>query len=150
MKRFFESIDDCGYHKNKKQKINHNNPLQPIFATQLRNYLIGDPIVDYLKIYESPEFNSFTSFIMDKGVEFEKKVIEYISTTIHPVVSCSEFFNESGLNRTIQLMKAGTPIIHSAPVYNSSNNTGGIIDLLIRSDYIHILTVHSPISTEEK
>ena len=36
-------------------------------------------------------------------------------------------------------MKQGIPIIHSAPIYNRKNNTYGIIDLLVRSDYINKL-----------
>jgi len=47
-------------------------------------------------------------------------------------------------------MMNGTPVIHSAPVKNKQNNTGGVIDLLVRSDYIEVLVSESPITDIEK
>ena len=47
--------------------------------------------------------------------------------------------NKESAKKTVQYMKEGIPIIHSAPIYNRKNNTYGIIDLLVRSDYINKL-----------
>jgi hypothetical protein len=47
-------------------------------------------------------------------------------------------------------MKEGVAIIHSAPVRNTRNRTHGIIDLLVRSDLLHLLVNECPLLPEEK
>ena len=47
-------------------------------------------------------------------------------------------------------MKNGTPVIYSAPVKNEHNNTRGVIDLLVRSDYIDHIIKDSPLTDDEK
>ena len=41
-------------------------------------------------------------------------------------------------------MEKGVPIIHSVPFLNSKNNTKGVIDLLVRNDYISKLIKNCP------
>jgi len=118
-----------------------------IAATKTRNYFLNDHLIDWLKLYghrrrsESNKFtnnNTFTNYIKKKGMEFESEVVNLISTKI-PVVHVSDVYNLQSVNKTIEYMKQGIPIIHSAPVRNRKNKTYGIVDLLIRSDYINQL-----------
>ena len=137
-----------------------------ISATKIKNYMIDDPLVDWLKVHKNKQLkkkkkhekqnknnkpdNEFMQYIAEKGIEFEKKVIEYIKENIESVVSVSEYITNDSVNKTIALMKAGAPIIHSAPVRNKKNKTHGIIDLLVRSDYLHKLVDECHLSNEEQ
>ena len=127
-----------------------------IAATKIYNYILNDPLVDWIKEHKrrttrnnTNKFEGFNSFIMDKGIEFEKEIVKIIDTKI-PVVSVSEYITNDTINKTIELMKQGVPLIHSAPVRNPKNRTHGVIDLLVRSDYISQLVNECPITDEEK
>ena len=136
---------------------------KPIFisGTKLKNYILKDPIVDWLNLHfkkkqnDKPNFNykqknnSFSNFIKNKGKEFESKLIDYIHNNKIPVKHISEFHNTFTVKQTIEMMKQGVPLIHSAPLLNTYNNTGGVADILIRSDYIHKLVNVSPLTQEE-
>jgi hypothetical protein len=108
--------------------------------------MINDSLVDWLKLgncqgnqktfKSNDSFCGFTEFIMNKGVEFEKEIIKYIHENKIPVVNVSEYITEESLNKTKNLMMSGTPLIHSAPVRNIVNGTQGVIDILIRSDFL--------------
>lgn len=112
----------------KKNKI-----VEPSFVsgTDVRNYMLNDPLVDWLKLYKNDarSNNAFSSFVMNKGVEFEKEVVRQIET-IAPTVSISQQ----------QAIKDGIPIIHSVPFKNLTTRTHGVIDLLVRNDYLHLFT----------
>ena len=60
---------------------------------------------------------------MGKGVEFEDNLVKYINTHKIPVVTVSPYITTKTVKKTIALMKAGIPLIHSAPVKNKKNNT---------------------------
>ena len=140
-----------------------------VYASKLYNYMMKDPIVDWIKMYgtgqtgqtqktgttsssasTNEQKNGFLEFIMKRGVEFESSLVKYINTNKITVTTVSERMTDEGCAKTIELMKAGEPLIHSAPVKNQYNSTGGIIDLLIRSDYLDILVDECPLSDEEK
>jgi hypothetical protein len=87
---------------------------------------------------------------MEKGREFEKEIVKYINNNRTEIVTVSEYITNESVNKTIELMKAGTPIIHSAPVKNPKNHTHGVIDLLIRSDYLHRIVDECHLTDEEK
>ena len=87
---------------------------------------------------------------MKKGVEFEDKLVKYINSHRSPIVTVSEFITAESVKKTIDLMKEGVPIIHSAPVKNSINHTQGVIDLLVRSDYLHRIIDECPLTDEER
>ena len=130
------------------KSIENTNKKQKIRATDLKNFMIKDPIVDFLKLKNpiKKSTNTFSSFIMKKGCEFETELIKYINIHKHPVVS----INSNEQSETIKLMKQGIPIIHSAPLSNRYNNTGGTADLLVRSDYLHKIVNESPLTEEEQ
>jgi hypothetical protein len=96
----------------REQLFNTNNNM--ISASSTRNYMLQDPIVDYLKLTNQIDFDSFTKHIMELGNEFEKHLINYIEMK-HPVVQIANHYTdsrkESKFIETIDAMKKGVPII---------------------------------------
>ena len=143
--------------RSKKCKIDPCVYNSFVSATHVYNYMRNDCLSDWLKIYgeitdttDTTNTNSFATFIMKKGLEFEDEIINYIDTHIHPVVTVSNKITPKTCQETIELMMEGTPFIHSAPVMNEKNGTRGIIDLLVRSDYICNMIEDDPITEMEK
>ena len=170
MKRKLLSFDSvCNFTRSKKTKVITNW----ISATKTRNYMLNDTLVDWLELhynsnqstnlaqlldsktpvsYKDNKFSkvdNFTKFIIDKGVEFEEELVKFINNTKLKVVYVSNTINDDNILKTIELMKKGIPIIHSAPVRNYINKTQGIIDLLVRSDYLYKLIDVCPLTDEE-
>jgi hypothetical protein len=96
------------------------------------------------------EVDVFLSFLMKKGVEFEKKVVEIINKRVTPVIYISDKITLASLNKTKELMMKGIPILHSVPLRNPTNNTQGIADLVVRSDYVSKIFNVSPLTSEEE
>jgi len=130
-----------------------------VSATHTRNYMLNDTLVDWLKLQteKSPTNTQFSkntnttfgNYILQRGIEFEDAVINYLKTE-HPIISVSQYITDETCNKTIELMKQGVPIIHSAPVMNYRNKTKGVIDLLVRSDYLENIVEICPINSIEK
>jgi hypothetical protein len=128
-----------------------------ISAIETRNYMLNDTLVDWLKIYKpkdksedkflTQETNnddiSFKSHIVSKGIEFESKLIEYFRILCLQIETISTNITDKSILKTLELMKKGIPIIHSAPFKDNINHTRGVIDLLVRNDYIYKLTPDS-------
>jgi hypothetical protein len=163
MKRVFSSVYSST--RSKKPRLTKslsykNNKRKVVSATSVHNYMNNDPLVDWLKFknsgshsgnsYNIDTHNSFVKFIMNKGNDFEKKVIEHINANFIQVKYVSNVINDESCKKTIDYMKQGVHMIHSAPVRNPYNSTHGIIDLLVRSDYINNLIDTDPLSDEEK
>ena len=132
--------------------------LEMVSASHLYNFMVDDCLVDWLKLKarrgtrKSPVYgnnNDFSSFIMNKGVEFENELVKFIDNTIIPVSTVSQYLTDEACQKTIDYMKEGKPIIYSAAVKNTRTNTQGIIDLLIRSDMIDKLIEEPPLTLEE-
>lgn len=127
-----------------------------VSATKTRNYLMRDPLVDWLKLSTRREGGmaqheiGFTGFLMERGIEFESELIKYIHREKVPVVTVSEYFTSEGVAKTTSLMKQGVPVIHSAPVHVKGDRTGGIIDLLVRSDYLGRIVNENPLTDDEQ
>jgi hypothetical protein len=133
-----------------------------IAASTVRNYLLNDPLLDYLKEYNimaidnvpykaaqsktninSSYSNSdtFTKYIMDAGIEFEEELYKIIKKE-HQIVKVAEYFqakSQDKFNETIKLMKQGVPIIYQGVLHNFDNKTFGLPDLMVRSDYLNKL-----------
>ena len=126
-----------------------------VAATHIHNYMIKDPLCDWLSLSHrdrsSPapvNQSSFKDYLMNRGNAFEESLVKYIADNVIEIKVGSKMMNAEGCARTVELMKQGCPVIHSAPV-RTADNTGGIIDLLVRSDVINSL-VEYPALKEEK
>lgn len=121
--------------------------LSWVSGTDIRNFLINDTLVDWLKLY-SPKIrreNNFKNYIMEAGNDFEKQVVSYITKNRFPIVSISNEISPKTYTETVNSMMQGIPIIHSAPFENHKNNTKGIIDLIVRSDFLHVFADENPL-----
>jgi hypothetical protein len=144
---------------NKKPRLSETSPAEiMVSASHLHNFMINDCLVDWLKFRGrsgtrySPAYSQqtgFNEFIMNRGVEFETELIKYIDSNVIPVVSVSDYITDESCAKTIELMHMGTPIIHSAPVKNMKTHTQGVIDLLVRSDYLCQLINEPPLLKNE-
>ncbi len=156
------------------KKIKTDDFSNMVSASSVRNYMLNDPLIDYLKEYNiyslenekkqnshkkipnskaiiQPNVDAFTNYILEAGIEFENELIKIIKKD-HQVVKVSEFIqckNKEKMDETIKLMKNGTPIIYQGVLHNYENETFGMPDLLIRSDYINKLLGYEVISNEE-
>ena len=127
-----------------------------VSATSIRNYMLNDPLIDYLKEYnisskKSKKPDLFSKYIMKSGIQFEDELIKLIMRD-HTVIKVADFTQskqENKLNETINLMKKGVPIIYQGVLHNYDNNTFGLPDLIVRSDYINKLMNYNVISDEE-
>jgi predicted RecB family nuclease len=158
-----------------------------ISASSVRNYMLNDPLIDYLKEYNitkiqdihvhnvskkkqrckqmknitkmnnktsnnKPNKNkTFLQHILDGGVQFESDIIDIIKKN-HKIVKVAEYtdiHNEEKYQETINLMMKGIPIIYQGLLYNLENNTYGLPDLLVRSDYINKLFDYEVITKQE-
>lgn len=126
------------FREGKKIKGNIVN-LSWVSATKTYNYMKKDPLIDWLKMYSSnppTKPDPFIEYIKHRGNEFEEKIITYIRDNISPVSFVSKEITDESISKTKKLMKDRVPLIYSAPVRNEENNTCGIIDLLVRNDYL--------------
>ena len=154
---------------NKIKKNTYDIWNEMVSATSIRNYMLNDPLLDWLKEYRIHDLNDipsntsnsraiiksnpdpFTKCIMDAGNEFEEELIKIINKN-HKIVKVGDYIlsrSRDTFEETINLMKKGENIIHQAVLHNYDDKTFGMPDLLIRSDYINKLMGYQVISDEE-
>ena len=95
--------------------------------------------------------NIFINTILNSGVTFENELINILAKN-HKIIKVSEYYDSLNIqkfNETINYMKSGVPIIYQGVLHNYENNTFGLPDLLVRSDYINKLLKYNVISDEE-
>ena len=154
MKRKLENVSDST--RSKKPKLVSLDEIDYISASHLYNFLINDPLVDWLKFKKKDQLyninnansNCFGKYILQKGKDFETSIINLLKNQ-HSISYVSDTITEMSLQKTRQLMFDGVPIIHSAPLQNSKTKLQGIADLLIRSDYISNIFNEKVINDEE-
>lgn len=128
-----------------------------VSATKTHNFFLNDHLSDWLNLYGRSENiqykhsvkqyeKNFKHFLLNKGIEFEKQVVKFYKKKFD-CLKIADFYTLKDAKTTFQMMSKGIPIIYSAPVYNNVNNTYGIIDLLVRSDYINKMFSHNIIDT---
>lgn len=162
MKRNFSSVFNNTRSKRPRlsEPLYSNDINNYVPASHVYNYMVNDTLVDWLKFssrsrnvsntFRPKNKDNFNEYILERGILFEENIVKYINDNIHPVVKVSEYITSQNCEQTLYLMKNGTPIIHSAPVINNYNKTKGVIDLLVRSDYINNITTLESLSEEEK
>ena len=132
-----------------------------ISASSVKNYMLDDPIIDWLKHYNITSMNSIptprdhnitnisnnniephTKFIMEQGIEFEKNVINILklnkpNITIKQISFKNDTQSIDHYNMTVDAMNKGIPIIYQGVLHCMKKNIYGSPDLLIRSDMIN-------------
>lgn len=139
-----------------------------VSASSTYNYMMKDPLLDWLKhhhkslknktyrstVSESLQISkyNFTNYIMEQGNIFERKVMKMITKKFGKE-RVIDIHGEEGprtlekVDETFEAMKQGIPIIHSGVLHNPINQTFGIPDLIVRSDWLKYLVDESPISS---
>jgi len=126
-----------------------------ISASSIRNYMLGDTLVDYLKETKlvTQDFDEFTKHIMMTGNIFESELISYlISKGVTITKVANNYYDSRSYDKyleTIELMKQGANIIYQGVLINTTNHTYGMPDIIIRSDYINKLFGYNVISNAE-
>lgn len=121
-----------------------------ISASSTRNYMLDDPIIDFLKerIIKRPRSNSsdfqpnqtFLSRVFENGNKFEESIIKKIKSLVpeKDFIEIAKSYEARSLekyNLTIKAINNKIPIIYQPVLWNHSNKTFGCADLIIRSDY---------------
>ena len=144
-----------------------------VSGTAVKNYLIKDPLLDWLNLYyveygyntngtivnkpapiimcekqdrkykiENREATSQLSLLFEMGNKFETIVVNELRSkykgSVEKVVN-NEYVTPQLMNKTFEFMKLGVPIIEQAALYNYTNYSYGVADLLIRSDWVNKL-----------
>ena len=133
-----------------------------ISPSRLANYLLDDPLIDWLELYYKGDSDkikenkeNYLQLYYDGGNHFEDLVMLELKkkfTDKFILINTAKQFGVTNENykKTIQAMEAGFEIIAQAVLLNDKNNTCGIADLLVRSDFLNKLTVNPTMSKEEE
>jgi RNase_H superfamily len=142
MKRtLVEFLSPCKRTRSKKQWI---------FATQLKNYLLNDSLVDWIQLYRKKQvgvkrnetFLPFKSYLFEQGDRFELKIIQQIKNIvgkenyIQIADSLSKAKSKALFSQTVDAINRKVPIILSGVLRSDTENLYGISDLIIRNDWI--------------
>ena len=118
-----------------------------ISATQTKNFILDDPIQDWLKLYgETKGFkpnksdNLFGNFIKKKGLEFEEHIVKMLRNKHYFFEVQQDLGNLEKYNLTKEKMKDGVPIIYQGLVINFEEKLFGYPDLIVRNDYLDKIT----------
>jgi hypothetical protein len=135
----------------KKVKVNTEfNKNEFVSPSQLKNFVLKDPIIDYLEYYKinypkqksyvkkkiTNKKNNFEDFIKNKGIEYEKKVMEKF---INKSIVIQGPVNANSYNKTIDALNNNSTIIYQGVLFNEINKTYGCPDLIIRGDKLNEL-----------
>lgn len=134
-----------------------------VSATETKNYMLNDPLLDWLNMYggklnlvsdkKKNTTYDFNEYIMNKGKEFEKAIFKNLQNrfkqSIVNVANSYEGYSTYKLHQTIEYMKQGIPFICHGVLHNKENNTYGIPDLIVRSDYLNEMTQCDNITEDE-
>lgn len=127
-----------------------------VYATRTRNYCKYDPLLDFLELHGTrlgfqrdeayPDFRpelQMLPFIVAKGFEFERRVVEAISEKAAVVmIERDEPF--ARYQKTLQAMADGADVIVQGMVMHEPSRTYGRPDLIVRADRLARLFVGPP------
>lgn len=123
-----------------------------VSATRTRNFLLGDPLLDWLDLYgEARGFvrdgqledydprTAFGPFLFEKGAAFEAAVVELLRkscTIVRIAESARDSRDLEKVAATFSAMKDGVEVIHGAVLHDETTRTYGVPDLLVRADVL--------------
>jgi len=134
--------------------MSKRNRPNGVSATELRNYFMNDPILDWFKYhgekngYEKDKYeNSYSVFCMNRGIEFENVVMNDIKKLNFSIIDIKEKYQNfcpDGVKDTIECMKNGVDIIYQGFLADDTLDIYGIPDLLVRSDILSQIFQNTP------
>lgn len=124
-----------------------------VSAGRTRNYVMGDPLLDWLALYGQdrayipkseletyrPDLD-FTEFIFDQGRRFEEGIVRLLSRDweVRTIAETHhDISNADCVKYTFDAMKSGVPVIFQGVLWDADTRTYGAPDLLFRSDVLH-------------
>ena len=121
-------------------------------ASKTRNYILDDPLIDYLKhnninpIVELPATTrrkrgyseTFDEQLMTNGNNFEESVIDFIKDNVREqdyikIGESYEALNYTKYIETLDAIKRNVPVIYQPVLWNHSNKTFGCADIIMKS-----------------
>ena len=123
-------------------------------ATKTRNYLMGDPVLDWLNLHGAehgfvrddlrPGYDprtDFSAFIMNKGIEFEAALVDVLKERVEIVEldRGRDLSDSERLERTKHVLSSGPEVVAQAFLAHGPSRTRGYPDLLVRSDVLQQL-----------
>jgi hypothetical protein len=134
-----------------------NNISVWVSATGIKNYMLKDPLIDWLNKYVKTGTGNHGSnglnILYKKGNEFEKIIVDKITEKVGKknvfTVFTGSFDNLKGSAismlknyeiATREALQKGIPIIFQAVLINDDLKIYGIADILVRSDYLQYLS----------
>jgi predicted RecB family nuclease len=123
-----------------------------ISATRTRNYVLGEPLLDWLELYGTAAgFNrdsdlstfdprtDYTAFIFEQGRLFEEAVTAHLESLAEMETIAAgpdDIRSLEAAERTFEAMTRGVPIIRQGVLRNAEEMTYGAPDFLVRSDVL--------------
>ncbi|VVU94405.1 hypothetical protein CPAV1605_127 [seawater metagenome] len=167
--------EDHSESQSKKHKNENINWREWVSASKLRNFMINDPLLDWLEeynitsIYDRPDRiggnssnsrsmfkqdNEFIALIKDKGLQFENEIFAFwkkkYSNNIIQIAESFQARDSTKVEKTLQLMKEGIPILYQPVLHNKKNKTYGCPDFLIRNDWLNKIFNKTDILSEDE
>ena len=109
-------------------------------VTSIKNWILGDPLIDYLNFYgdksllSKPSFEEceFSTFIMDMGNKYETVVVDkLIEKCISLGLSYTSIERAKGYHQTKDAITKNTDIIFQAQVKDWNRNISGYPDIIV-------------------
>ena len=129
-----------------------------VSASSIRNYMLDDPLIDWLKFYNIKTTSckpkkkntnlsilsnmtdttlTHTNFIMSEGIKFEKQVVDQLKlkypNNIVQVGESIDSRSKKKFQETLEYMKQGVDIIYQGVLHDYKNKLYGCPDLLVRT-----------------
>jgi hypothetical protein len=120
-------------------------------ATSIKNYILNDPIIDWLQYYNITNIYSkpsniknkinkslFENYIIESGNNYENLVLTLIKEN-YPYVIIGQSYNAQSIklyNETVDSLLEGIPIIIQGVLHNYNNKTYGCPDIIIKGEYL--------------
>lgn len=118
-------------------------------ASSICNYILNDPVLDFIRLKNEDleENDTFLKFIMDAGINFEKKVVDEIEKIM--LINNEKFVkiandredirNYDKYLKTKQCIEEGVAVIYQGVLHgNDEYKAYGAPDLIIRTDVIKL------------
>ena len=134
------------------QPLTEDDWREWVSATNTRNHILGDPILDWLDLYgeragfrRDPAFSQydprtdFTRLVFEQGRRFERGVVDFLSkdySTSTVSAAPEDAWNVLKAKETFAAMCDGAPIIRKGVLLDPQHKTYGVPDLLVRSDVL--------------